>query len=142
MGCYYRAMRVLPFFLLVVACLLSGCPGSVITPLPPGFGPGVYHGTFQAEDSGGDFTDAGQLVITVGNAGQVSATGELLGRSVIVTGLLDGDGRLDGTITDTLSDLSGRFDGQLAGTTLSGDFRLPQEDGEDLTGIWDAVFTQ
>src|SRR5215207_9221848 len=107
-------MRVLLFFALLAVLLLAGCPGSIITPLPPGFGPGVYHGTFQAEDSSGDFTDAGQLVITVGNAGQVSATGELLGRSVIVTGLLDADGRLDGTISDTLSDFSGNFSGQLA----------------------------
>jgi hypothetical protein len=134
-------MRVLPLVLTLAALFLSGCPGSVITPLPPGFGPGVYHGTFQSEDAGGDFSEAGTLVVTVGNAGQVSATGELLGRSISVTGLLDANGALDGTITDTLSGLSGRFDGQLAAATLSGDFRLPQEGEDDLTGVWDATFT-
>jgi hypothetical protein len=126
---------------MAMLLLLAGCPGSIITPLPAGFGPGVYHGTFQTEDAGGDFTDAGQLTVTVGNAGQVSATGELLGRAIEVTGLLDADGHLDGTITDTLSDYSGNFSGQLSGTTLSGDFRLQQEEGDDITGVWDAVFT-
>ena len=47
-------------------------------------------------------------------------------------------GHLDGTITDTLSQYSGRFDGQLSGSTLSGDFRLPQPEGDDQTGVWDA----
>ena len=134
-------MRALLPLTLAGLLLIAGCPGSIITPLPAGFGPGVYHGTFQTEDAGGDFGEAGTLVITVGNAGQVSATGELLGRSVMVTGLLDAEGRLDGTITDTLSDFSGNFSGQLAGTTLSGDFRLQQEDGEDMTGMWEANFT-
>lgn len=135
-------MRMLLSVSVAGLLLLTGCPGSIITPLPPGFGPGVYHGTFQTEDAGGDFTDAGTLVVTVGNAGQVSATGELLGRAIEVTGLLDANGHLDGTISDTLSGFSGNFRGQLSGTTLSGNFRLQQEEGDDLTGIWDAVFTQ
>jgi hypothetical protein len=134
-------MRALLVFTMLAVLLLAGCPGSIITPLPDGFGPGVYHGTFQTEDANGDFGDAGTLSVTVGNAGQVSATGELLGRAINVTGLLDANGRLDGTIIDTLSGFSGRFDGQLSGTTLSGDFRLQQEAGDDLTGMWDAVFT-
>jgi len=135
-------MRVLLFFTLLATLLLAGCPGSIITPLPAGFGPGVYHGTFQTEDENGDFTDSGQLTLTVLSAGQTTGTGELIGKSVEVTGLLDNTGHLDGDIVDTLSGFSGNFSGQLSGTTLSGDFRLQQEEGDDLTGVWDAVFTQ
>jgi hypothetical protein len=124
--------------LLLAALLLAGCPGSIIEPLPAGLGPGTYVGQFEGENAGGDFTNIGTLTLTVGNAGQVSGTGEVDGRSVSVSGLLDADGLLDGDITDTLSELSGRFSGQLAGTQLSGSFRLPQLDTDDLTGVWDA----
>jgi hypothetical protein len=122
--------------------LLAGCPGGIMTPLPAGFGPGVYHGTFQTENGSGDFADAGQITLTVLSAGQTTATGELNGNSIEVTGLLDSTGHLDGNITDTLSGFSGDFSGQLSGTTLSGDFRLQQESGDDITGVWDATYTQ
>ncbi|MDQ3022831.1 MAG: hypothetical protein M3R04_00375 [bacterium] len=132
-------MRTLLQYLIFAGLLaLCGCPGSIIQPLPQGGGPGTYIGEFQGEDANGDFAPIGIITITIGSAGQVSATGQVEGRSISVSGLLDPDGLLDGDITDTLSELSGRFSGQLAGSQLSGSFRLPRADEDDLTGVWDA----
>jgi hypothetical protein len=131
-------MRALLSLSLAALLLLGGCPGSVITPLPDGFGPGTYAGQFEAENGSGDFTTAGTLTLSVDGSGVVSGSGTLHGSSVEVTGLLNANGELDGTISDTLTQFSGRFDGQLSASVLSGDFRLPQEGGDDLTGVWDA----
>jgi len=128
--------------LLAGALTLSACPGSIITPLPPGFGPGNYIGQFEGENTSGDFAQIGDLTLTVGAAGQVSGTGTVNGDSVSVTGLLDSTGHLDGNIADNLTEFSGRFTGQLSGSLLSGDFRLAQPAGDDLTGEWDAQFQQ
>jgi hypothetical protein len=128
-------LTLLPIFTLL---LLTGCPGSVIVPLPAGGGPGDYLGQFEGEDANGDFTVIGSLTLNISAAGAVTGTGLLNGRSISVLGLLDADGFLDGDITDTLTELSGRFSGQLAGVQLSGSFRLPDPETDDLTGVWDA----
>jgi hypothetical protein len=129
------SLTLLPIFTLL---LLTGCPGSVIMPLPTGGGPGDYAGQFKGEDANGDFTAIGTLTLNISAAGALTGTGLLNGRSVSVIGLLDVDGLLDGDITDTLTELSGRFSGQLAGSQLSGSFRLPDPETDDLTGVWDA----
>jgi uncharacterized protein YceK len=128
-------MRALSACAWLALLLLAGCPGSVIELLPPGSGPGVYAGQFTSE---ADDSSLGTLSLTIADMGAVTGNGLLQGRSVEITGVLTGD-TLDGLITDTLSQFSGRFDGQLAGAQLSGDFRLPRQDDDDLIGLWDAA---
>lgn len=115
--------------------LLTGCPGAVIQPLPPGTGPGNYAGQFTSDE---DDTLIGTFTLTISSVGQVSGTGVIDGRAVSISGTFSGT-QLDGLLTETLTQLSGRFDGLLVGAQLAGDFRLPRDAGSDLTGLWDAA---
>jgi hypothetical protein len=116
--------------------LLTGCTGSVIEPLPAGGGQGSYVGTFLADE---DNAELGQLQLVITDIGAVSGSGTLSGRSVAIEGTFAA-GVLEAILTDTLSQENGDFEGEFAGGTLSGDFRLEvNTGGEDIFGFWDAV---
>lgn len=125
--------------LLLLGCVaLSGCPGSVIQPPAPGAGPGLYSGRFTDED---DTAEYGQFTLRIEDSGEAHGSGQLNGRDVDLEGVLDGaSGAFTGTVTDSLTQLGGYFDGSLSGTTLFGDFSFDQGLGQpDQLGLWDAV---
>lgn len=125
--------------LLLLGCAaLGGCPGSVIQPPAPGAGPGLYSGRFIDE---GDTTEYGQFSLRIEASGEAHGSGQLNGRDVDLEGVLNGaSGEFTGTVTDSLTQLGGYFDGNISGTTLFGDFSFDQGLGQpDLLGLWDAV---
>lgn len=131
-------LRHASLLLLVAAGLLGlgGCPGSVITPLPAGGGQGSYAGEFSAEDGS---TILGTFNITVDAVGAITGSGVLNGQSVTLSGVLAGD-EVEAWLTETLSQLTGRFRGTRTGSGYSGEFTLNQLAGaDDLTGYWDCA---
>jgi hypothetical protein len=131
-----RQLCLIPALLLLA--LLGGCPGSVIQPLPPGGGEGDYTGQFT--DESGDIV-YGLFSLSIDSNGVAEGEGQLNGRDVELSGILDGStGVFDGFINDKLTQLGGDFEATLAGNTLVGDFSLDQGAGDpDLVGFWDAV---
>lgn len=135
-----RYLIVVPALLIALfgLALLGGCPGSVIQPLPEGGGEGHYIGQFT--DESGDLV-FGQFTLDIDSSGVAEGQGQLSGRDVELSGILDGStGIFDGFINDKLTQLGGDFEANLAGNTLVGDFSLDQGAGDpDLVGFWDAV---
>jgi len=122
--------------LVLGIALLFGCPDSLMQPLPPGGGQGVYSGEFTAEDS---TTVLGTFSITISAVGAISGSGLLNGQNIEITGLLTGN-VVDASLLETLSGMSGRLSGVRTGSGYSGDYSLNRPGGEDdLLGYWDCA---
>jgi hypothetical protein len=111
---------------------LVACTGQDFALLPAGAG--SYSGDFSA---GG--ADNGDLTLRIRDSGQLSGSGDVAGFTIELRGVLHADGRLEGFITESVSQRSGEFNGQLAGTQLSGDWRFDPSGSQVLQGAWTAA---
>lgn len=122
--------------MITVACALTlglhGCGGRDFALLQPGQGPGTYAGTL----TGGG---AGSFDLRIRDSGQISGSGTLGAFEIELRGVLQPDGALVGFITERASQRSGEFNGQLAGTQLSGDWTLDPTGQLALAGDWAAA---
>lgn len=126
----------LPLLLILGLVALTGCPGSVMQPLPPGGGQGDYIGRFTDE---ADTIVMGSFEMEIDDLGVMEGSGLLNGRTIEIRGVLSND-EIDGYIDDTLIHTTGRFEGRRTGSGYIGEFNLDQGPSDpDVFGYWDAA---
>jgi hypothetical protein len=131
-------MRMLRLSLVLLAIVLllaaSGC-GRQTALLTADHGPGSYSGEFR--DAQGN--SLGTFDLTVEETGVLRGSGGLGTFTVDLRGVMTPNGEVAAFVTEEDSQRTGKFDGVLDGTALSGTWNLDPTGTQLLAGQWAAA---